>query len=132
MVKRDDAFERLTALMLKSLLNGPFVRAEWEAIASESLHLRIGNRASAIGRTAALNEFAAFRARILGFGCRYCDLWQRREAIYAETDIRFVDSEAGLRDIPCAVVARVSRGLLLDLRLYLDPSPVLGAATRDA
>jgi hypothetical protein len=116
--------DRLTALALKALLANRFERAEWEAIAGEQLHVRIGNAEPEIGRTRALDALAAFRARVLGFGCRYCDLWQRREAIYAETDVRYLDAGGMPRQIPCAIVARVSRGRLLDIRFHLDPSPI--------
>ncbi len=124
MIKRDASADRLTALQLKAMLERPYVRAEWEAVTSERLHLRIGNDPPATGRDAALDQLGAFLARIDGFGCQYCDLWQRREAVYAETDVRFRDASGHAQVVPCALVARVKLGCLLDLRLHLDPSPI--------
>jgi hypothetical protein len=123
-VPKFESADPLTALGLKALLHGPFDRALWEAVASPNLHLRIANAPPATGRTAALDALQAFLARIEGFGCHYCDLWRRREAIYAETDVRFTNREGRLCTIPCALVARVTRGQLQDLRLHLDPSPI--------
>lgn len=115
---------RLTAKDLKALLDRPFVREEWEMIAGDHLHLRIGNDPAVLGRDAALDALLRFRGRVTGFGCHYCDLWQRREAIYAETDVRFIGRDARAAEIPCAIVARVKGGRLQDLRLHLDPSPI--------
>jgi len=122
--KRNSAADRLGASDLKALLELPFDRGAWEAIASEHLHLRIGNDPPSTERGEALDRLQTFLSRLAAFGCRYRDLWQRREAIYAETDVRFRDAEGRLREIPCALVARVVGGRLLDLRLHLDPSPI--------
>ncbi len=124
MPKADPRADRLTALKMKALLEHAFDQLAWEAIASEHLHLRIGNALPATGRAAAIEQLAAFLARIDGFGCRSCDLWQRRDAIYAETDVCYRDRAGSPREIPCAIVARVKQGRLLDLRLHLDPSPI--------
>jgi hypothetical protein len=115
---------RVTAMDLKLLLNRSFTRSDWEAIVGDHLHLRIGNEPPAIGRHAALECLGTFLSRVSGFGCHYCDLWQRREAIYAETDIRFFRADGSAAEIPCSIVARVKDGLLQDIRFHLDPSPI--------
>jgi hypothetical protein len=117
----------LTAARLKALLQPPFVRADWDAVASEHLHLRIGNDPPATERQAGLDRLEAFLARIDGFGCCYCDLWQRRETVYAEADVRYRDPSGTVCEIPCTLVARIRRGRLLDLRLHLDPSQIPSA-----
>lgn len=114
----------VTAEDLKLLLTAPLVRSRWVAVASEHLHVRIANAPPLVGRTAALDALEKFLGRITGFGCHYCDFWQRREAIYAETDVRFVAIDGQPCEIPCAIVARVAGGRLQDIRFHLDPSPI--------
>jgi hypothetical protein len=116
---------RITAATLKALLTRtPFDHPRWEAVCDEHLHLRIGNEHPSIVRTQALVALERFLGRIEGFGCHYCDLWQRREAIYAETDVYFVGRDGRRGEIPCAIVARAARGKLQDLRFHLDPTPI--------
>jgi hypothetical protein len=110
---------------MRELLTSPFDRAVWEKVSSRVLHVRIGNAPVATGRDASLDTLAAFIMRIEGFGCKYCELWQRRAAIYAETEVHFRDQGGALCAIPCAVVARAPKGELVDLRFHLDPSPIL-------
>jgi hypothetical protein len=52
-----------------------------------SVHLRIGNRPTAIGRAAALGELGAFLAGVaaIGRGCR--EVWALEEATLVETDV---------------------------------------------
>lgn len=124
MGKESAAPGQITHQELKMLLDLPFDRAVWEAVCGPHLHLRIGNGPPATGRAAALDALEAFRARIEGFGRQYCELWQRREAIYAESDVLFTDVKGEMYVIPCALIARVGSGVLQDLRLHLDPSPI--------
>jgi hypothetical protein len=114
----------LTAPALSRLLLLPFDRAAWEAVSGPHLHLRIGNAAPAMGRDVALRAYGGFRGRLTAIGCRYCDYWERREAIFAETDVCFVGHDGSPREIPCTIIARVTGGLLQDLRLHLDPTPI--------
>jgi hypothetical protein len=102
----------------------PFDHVAWDKIAAPEIHLRIGNAAPIVGKSAALAELALFFARIESLGEGFWELCRRRETIFAEVDIGFVDSGGTYRRIPCVIVARMTDNSLLDLRFDLDPSPI--------
>jgi hypothetical protein len=114
----------VTGARLKALLTSPFDAAVWHEAMGEDCHLRIGNAPTRLGRDAALPELAAFCRRVEGFGCGFCQVWKRRETIFAETEVQFRDRQGRPARIPCVIVARATEGRLRDLRLHLDPAPI--------
>jgi hypothetical protein len=79
-------------------------------------------------REAALDALQDFLGPIDRFGGGFCEIWQRREAIYAETELVFSDAATPVPNIPCVLVARTTHGLLRDIRIHLDLTgfPTLG------
>ncbi|MBX7481707.1 hypothetical protein [Qipengyuania qiaonensis] len=117
--------QRFPADRLKLLLTRrPFDRAMWLEALGEQPHLRIANAPPVTGRVQVLDEIATFLGRIEGFGNQFCDVWQRRETIYAETDVTFRSHTGNLDAIPCVIIARTTHGVLQDLRFHLDPAPL--------
>ncbi len=112
---------------------GPADLRAWSRLLDESVHLRIGNRPPAIGRVAVLGELGAFLAGVSAIGQGYLDVCALEEATLVETDVvprrTMSAGQRGLPTpaLPCAMVFRTGTGALaLDLRFYLDPSPVFG------
>lgn len=124
MARRNDQDARVNAAAIKALLNAPFRFETWAALSAPHLHVRIGNAPPAIDQAAALADLELFMSRIDRFGCRYCEICQIREAIFAETDLQFRDAMRVERVIPCTIVVRVTGGLIQDIRFHLDPSPI--------
>lgn len=60
----------------------------------------------------------------VSFGSGFCDVWNRRESIYVETDIQIVPESQSIYSIPCFIIARTTHRLLQDLRFYFDPTPI--------
>jgi hypothetical protein len=103
----------------------PFDATAWAQVVAEDCHARIGNAPPAVGRNAVLKVLVALYAPIEGFGSDYFDSWTRREAVFIETDLAFRAGAAGRIDrIPCVAIMRVTRNLLRDFRLLLDPAPI--------
>jgi hypothetical protein len=102
----------------------PFDDAAWVDAMSKDIHVRIGNAAPAIGRDAAITALSRFFGRVESVATDFWEACRRRETIFAEVDIRFVDEEGADHRIPCVVVARMAGSSLLDLRLGLDPSSI--------
>ncbi len=111
---------------------GPADLCAWSCLLDASVHLRIGNRPTAIGRVAALGELGAFLAGVASIGHAYREVWALEEATLVETDVVPRTKRAGpcgapAPALPCAMVFRTGAGALaLDLRFYLDPAPVFG------
>jgi len=113
---------RFEATALRNLLlTRPFDRHAWMESTGEKLHLRLANARPSLGREASLNELERFIACIDGFGVGFCEVWQRREVIYVETDLQCTTPSGLVHQLPCALIARTYDGLLQDLRFYLDP-----------
>jgi hypothetical protein len=116
---------RAAEIKLQQLLTaGCFDDAGWKEMIAPDVHLRIGNNAPAIGKDASLAALSVFFGRIDSVGNGYWELCRRRETIFAEVEIRFLDTGGADRRIPCVIVARLASGSLLDLRLAFDPSPI--------
>jgi hypothetical protein len=113
-----------TAKLQKLLVAPAFDRVAWDAIVADDLHLRIGNAAPAIGRGASLAELSHFLARTKSIGTGFCETCRRRETLFAEMDVEFIDAAGHEQRIPCVVAARMASGSLVDLRFHLDPSPI--------
>ena len=119
------AQHRRTGASVRHLLvTHPFNREAWESATAHDLHVRIGNAAPVIGRSAALAELNRFFARVSSIGAGFCETCKSRESLFAELEIEFQDG-AGLRQwIPCVVVLRLTGTALLDVRFHLDPTPI--------
>jgi hypothetical protein len=116
---------RRVALQLERLLHArTFDSAAWDTLVATDLHVRIGNAQPMIGKDAALGELERFLNRVDSIGSGFCAMWRHREAIFAETEIAFTDACGVPRHIPCTFVARVTRDLVCDLRIHLDPSAI--------
>jgi hypothetical protein len=111
----------------------PTKLAAWAELLDEHAHLRLGSRAPAIGREAALIELAGLLSTVGGFGRNYLEIWSVPRATWVETDLAAATSVAreGLIATPCAIVFRTGRWhLVQDVRFYFDPGalPAIGAA----
>lgn len=124
--------QRFPAIRLKLLLTEPYDEQAWTSACSPDVHSRIANGSIRTRRDLALADLSALLERIDGFGCDYCESWQRGDTIYAETDVRFRSADGASHTIPCVIVARTTHGSLRDLRFHLDPSPIPGWPPRDA
>lgn len=110
---------------LRQLLQADvFDRGAWEKIVATDLHIRIGNAPTVIGKDVALRELGQFLMRLESIGGSFCAVWQRRETVFAETEVQFTDAARRPQSIPCTIVARAAHGNLCDLRIHLDPSPI--------
>lgn len=114
----------MTADRFKRLFAMPFDEVGWLLATSSQLHLRIGNDPPVLGREAGLLAMKYLADRVIDSGVRFCACWKRREAIFAETEVLFKDARHASRMIPCAMIARTDGTAVLDLRLYLDLSPM--------
>jgi hypothetical protein len=108
------------------LLERPPSQAAWVAACSATMHLRIGNADATVERCNAIRQLTKLLTHIESFGLNYCDVWQRRETIWVETDVVFFDDQIVRRVIPCVMIGRTMADLLVDLRFYFDPRPVPG------
>jgi hypothetical protein len=108
------------------LLERPPSQAAWVAACSPTMHLRIGNADASVEWRNAIRQLTKLLAHVESFGLSYCDVWQRRETIWVETDLMFFDDQIVRRVIPCVIIGRTMAGLLVDLRFYFDPRPVPG------
>jgi hypothetical protein len=125
MLLTTDVVKTATTPRLKRLLTSqPLDANAWSDIASDDLHVRIGNASPAIGKDAALAELELFFARINSMGTGFLEIWRRQETVYAELEVQFTEPMGCERRIPCAIVARITHGSLRDLRFHLDPSPI--------
>lgn len=109
----------LSATGFRRLLLDPFNIAAWAAQFGDDIHLRIGATPPVIGKQRAVDQLDTFMNRTGGFATGYCDVWRRREALVAETDL-VLFARGGERLVPCALFARVQKSLIRDLRLYVD------------
>jgi hypothetical protein len=107
----------------------PFDDVAWRKIIAHEIHVRIGNAAPVIGKPAALAELRRFFSRVESVGGGFWELCKRRETIFAEVEVRFIDMAGSDQCIPCVIVARMAGRVLIDLRLGLDPSPIPLRAT---
>ena len=118
---------RLPAGALKLLLSTrPFPTSLWEATTSPSFCVRIGNGPVHSGQAASLEALHEFLRCTEAFACGFCEMWIVKEAIYVETELEFRAAPGASQRIPCSVIARTTHGLLHDLRIHLDPSPLPG------
>jgi hypothetical protein len=124
MAEPDKADQQITPALLKLLLTTPFDLAAWAGVMGEDCHLRIANRPPAVGRDASLRQLSGFLHRTRGFGGSFCEVWRRREVMVTETDVIFAERQGHLVCVPCVIVIRTTRGLVRDLRFYLDPTPL--------
>lgn len=114
---------RFTAADLKALLDRGFDADQWHSATDEHFHVRIASRPRTLDRQSSIAQLGSLFARLTRVGCDFCELWQRRQAICAETDLCYLDESGSERAIPCVVVARSAKSRLIDLRLYFDPAP---------
>lgn len=124
-VPRTTRTDRFPAAALKLLLcTKPFPASLWETATSASLYVRIGNEPVLSGQTPSLDALRDFLQCTDTFACGFCEVWAFNEAIYVETELEYREPGGVLRQIPCSVIARTTHGLVHDLRIYLDPSPI--------
>lgn len=109
---------------LITVLKARYDRAAWLTIASPHLHVRVGNDAPSTDRPSSLDKIGALMARIDAIGGNYCEVWVRRTAMIAETEIAFHDARGCPAVIPCIVIARFADARVVDLRFVCDPSPI--------
>ncbi len=124
MAEPDKADRQITPALLKLLLTAPLDLTAWAGVMGEDCHLRVANTPPAVGRAASLQQLAGFLHRIRGFGSSFCEVWRRREVMVAETDVVFAEPSGHVACVPCMIVVRTTRGLVRDLRFYLDPTPL--------
>lgn len=118
---------RFPAAALKVLLETkPFPEPLWQAATSAALHIRIGNAPARSGQEEGLSLLREFLHCTEAFACGFCEVWSIREAIYLETELEYAEPDGTRARIPCSVIARTTHGVVHDLRIHLDPSPLPG------
>ena len=91
----------------------------------ENVHLRIGGRRPALGLDAAMSELRAFFSQVSSIGRPYREVWRLRQATLVETELRWAHLPASSQRVPCVLIVRTSRRrAILDIRMYLDLSPL--------
>ncbi len=100
----------------------------WLPLFAPDIHLRVGARPPALGRDAAGAELGLLLRHVHSVDGIYAGTWSRATggAMVAEVEFGY-GLKAVRQRIPCAIVARAARCLLIDLRFYLDPSPLLAS-----
>jgi hypothetical protein len=111
-------------MKLQHLITRPFDAVTWGDIVAQDIHVRIGNAPPIIGKADALAELERFFARVASMGAGYWESCTRRESIFAEVEVDFINDDGCECRIPCMIMARMEDGRLLDLRFGLDPSPI--------
>lgn len=115
--------QRFPAAALMDLIETrPFDLVAWTHACSPDLHLRIANGPVHTARSTALDALRAFFDPVVGIGCGFHEVWQRRDTIHLETDMDIATTRAAKRRIPCVLVARTTHGLIRDMRFHLDPT----------
>ncbi len=110
---------------------GPDRLEAWSAILDPGVHLRVGNRPPALGIDAAIRELALLLANVAAARGCHREVWRLRGAVLVETELGVPGDAAGRDRIPVAVVLRVGGdGKAVDVRLYLDPSPLARTRAR--
>ncbi len=110
---------------------GPDRLVAWAAILDPGVHLRVGNRPPALGVDAAIRELGLLLADAAAARGCHREVWRLRGAVLVETELGVPGDAAGRDRIPVAVVLRVGGdGKAIDVRIYLDPSPLARARAR--
>jgi hypothetical protein len=112
------------------LADRPFSARAWLMLLTPDCHLRIGNLAPAVGRTRAIEQLGEFLTSTLGVGGAFWDKVGQERALLIETDIQFEGPEGQLDDLPCALILRPPLAPFQDIRIYLDPAPLLAAGAQ--
>lgn len=125
MMARLSRTNRMTAEQFRLLLVAtPIVPSDWASAMEDNVHLRIANAAPATNKRTTTRELGKFFSRIEAMGVCYLEIWQRRETIFVETDFAFRFPNGDMATIPASLIVRTAFGKILDLRFYLDPSPI--------
>jgi hypothetical protein len=109
---------------LKRLMSLSVDRPARHALIHEHFHVRIGNSRPTVDRDDGLDQIDRLLGQIDGFDAEFCEAWVRGGSVVVETEIRFHDAAGYPQVIPCMIVARTLGGLVADLRIYLDPTPL--------
>lgn len=99
----------------------PGTLAAWSLVLTNDVHLRVGNSPTAIGKQKALIELAALLDHLEGLGAGYREVLRSGETVVVETTLHLAPREA-TGEVPCVLIARLERGLMSDVRFYLDRS----------
>lgn len=102
----------------------PQTVAAWGLILAPDVHLRIGNRRPVIGKRKALAELVGLFDTLEEVGAEFRQVVGAGETIVAETSYRDVMRREG-PTMPCAIILRMERGLISDVRFYIDQTPAL-------
>lgn len=102
--------------------------AAWSLILAQDVHLRIGNERPVIGKRKALTALADLFEHFEELGPAFRQVVSAGETIVAETSYRLRESR-DCPNIPCAVILRSERGLISDVRYYLDRTSAAGASS---
>ena len=106
---------------LRDLLSPrPADLAIWEAALADDVHLRIGSASPALGKRAVLLRLASLFDTIEEIDGKMGQFWKIREALLAETELRWRISHGIVRIVPCFLVVRARGELIEDLRFYCD------------
>jgi hypothetical protein len=97
----------------------------WREILDNNVHLRIGSRPPALGLELAMRELRAFFSCVSSIGRPYREVWRLRQATLLETELSWAHHPASSGGVPCVLIVRTGgRRAILDLRIYLDLSPL--------
>ena len=101
----------------------------WARVLADNVHLRVGNRAPALGKTNALIELATLFDESGSFGADYLDVLRVGETIVIEATLQTKLDQIS-HELPCTLIARSEHGMVSDLRVYLDRLP--GSTTTES
>jgi hypothetical protein len=105
----------------------PFALEDWLALTAPDCHVRIGNDPPRLGRASGLRSLEAFLDRTTCVGGSFWDAAVQRNTLYVETDAQSAEPRLGPMSIPCVFIIRPADAAIKDLRVYLDPAPLLAA-----
>ena len=99
----------------------PETLAAWSLVLADNVHLRVGNGPTAVGKPKALLELAALLDHVERIGTGYREVLRSGETVVVETTL-LLSSLEDVGEVPCVLIARSERGLMSDVRFYLDRS----------
>lgn len=99
----------------------PETLAAWSLVLADDVHLRVGNGPTAVGKPQALAELAGLLDQLTGLGVGYREVLRVGETLVVETTLQLAPGDT-LDAVPCVLIARSERGLITDMRFYLDRS----------
>lgn len=97
---------------------------EFAKLHTEDVRLRFGNAETSVGRDAVVQGIAGFWQSIKGLRHNYVQVWDEGDVKIVELLVDFTRHDDRVVTLPCTSILRTQDGLVKDLRIYMDVSPV--------